>query len=171
MSICYAVGRIKSCVPKKTLYMIYHAHFLSHIAYLNPIWSECAEYKLQMIQRLQNKIIKHIENKPRLTRSSTLYENIPNIVQYSNIQKAILLHKIQNKQIKTNIQLNKIGNTQNIVLRSFQNFRTKFFKLEKCKKSILSNGLYLYNKIPTQIRNTVNPIHFKKNIVNYIMKM
>lgn len=39
-AICFAIYRIRKLVPKTKLWMIYHAHFMSHISYMNAIWNK-----------------------------------------------------------------------------------------------------------------------------------
>lgn len=54
-AICFAVYKMRKIVPKHKLWLLYHAHFLSNIYYLNPIWNGCKEQTINEMQRLQNK--------------------------------------------------------------------------------------------------------------------
>lgn len=49
-------------------------------------------------------------------------------------------------------------------LRSIFNFRTRFYRTERCKQSIKSSGLTKYNKIPNDIREINSIKLFKTNI-------
>lgn len=166
----FAINRIKNIVPKKYLYTLYHAHVMSHLAYLNPIWNRGAEYKLDKLQRIQNKIIKSIEKLPRLTPTATLYIEKPNVRQFSAIQTILLVQKIKKKMIKSKIEFENINQIQYYPLRNLMNFRLNFFRTERGKKSIQSHGLTQYNKLPIEIRNEDNFRTFKKNVTMYIIK-
>lgn len=137
---------------------------MSHIAYLNPIWNVCNEQLINELQVLQNKIIKSIENKPKLTRTHTLYTNKLNIRKYNFLQTVITINKIKNKKMKFNYKFQYVGEIQNNFLRNIfnYNYRPNFFKKEKYKKSILANRLNNYNKIPNDIKNNVNERKFKQ---------
>lgn len=72
LPISFAIYRARKYIPRQQLWMIYHSHFYSHVTYLSPIWSGCAAFRINEIQRIQNKTIKSIEGKDRLTPSHTL---------------------------------------------------------------------------------------------------
>lgn len=63
----HVIYRIRKFVSRDGLWQIYHAYVLSHLQYLNQIWSNTGTTKLKEIQRIQNKIIKTILFKHRLT--------------------------------------------------------------------------------------------------------
>lgn len=54
---------IISLLNKSVRQSMYHAYIQSHIVYLNTIWSGAPEYKLKVLQIIQNKAIKAIYNK------------------------------------------------------------------------------------------------------------
>lgn len=167
--INFAIYRIKSCIPKKHLWSIYHAHFLSHVNYLLPIWIGCADYKINQIQRLQNKVIKNIENKNILTPSLSLYVNKPNIRGLAFIQTVTTIKKIQLNLIKSNINLQTNSNVHGIFTRTLNNLRAMFFKFEKCQNSITSRGIMWYNKLPNEIKEMSNIIKFTTNVKRYVI--
>lgn len=168
--ITFALKKLGRVLPKKQLWMIYHSYILSHINYMNPIWNNCSNTKLNEIQRIQNRAIKNIENKYRLTPTVSLYNTKPNIRSYSFIQTVMLIHKIKHKQIKSDIHFNVIKNTHNFFLRNINNFRTRFFNTERGKKSLSSKGMKLYNSIPEEIKNIVNPRTFKIKLTQYVIE-
>ncbi len=47
--------RIKSRVPKRTLIKVYNAIILPHFDYCSLVWSNCSEYLLDKLQKMQNK--------------------------------------------------------------------------------------------------------------------
>lgn len=170
LPINFAIYKIRNFIPKKYLWLIYHAHFMSHVNYLNPIWSGCASYKKNEIQRLQNKIIKTIENKPRLTPSCSLYVNIPNIQGNIIINTLVTIQKCKLGLLKNNLNFQINQNYTNVITRHILNLRTWFFKTERCKNSIKSRGLNWYNKIPIEIRNEQNILKFKKETIKYVIE-
>lgn len=170
ITINYAIYKSKNIIPRKQLWMIYNAHFMTHLNYLNPIWNGCAENILNGLQRLQNRIIKNIENKPRLTPSHMLYTNRLNLRKYGDFQTILTIHKIKLGKIKFNFQLNTVAESQRSFLRNLSNYRPKFFRKEKSKKSIRSRGLTLYNNIPATLKEINSFGLFKVKLLKYLIE-
>lgn len=120
--------------------------------------------------RLQNKIIKTIENKPRLTPINQLYIDKLNIRKFNFYQTVLTIHKIKLKKLKVQGNFELVGNIQRRFLRNILNYRPNFFRKEKCKKSLISNGIRLYNSLPQNIKEIDNIKHFKQNVQQYIIK-
>lgn len=169
--LCAAVFRIRKYLPKNILLKIYNAHFLSHVTYMNQIWTNTKEQNINDLQRIQNKIIKLIENKPRLTPSESLYRNRMNIRDINKYNMIVLIQKIKLKKTKFNFNLDVVQNVQKNYLRNLMNFRPNFFRKEKFKSSILSYGLNQYNKIPIEIKNITNLRLFKIKMKECIKTM
>lgn len=118
--------------------------FLTHIICLNPAWNNAAGFQLNSLQRLQNKIIKTIERKPRLTPTISLYNNKLNIREYGQMQTIITIQKIKMNQIKFGYTLNFVAESRRTLRIYLINYRPAFFKTERCKRSILSYGVNLH---------------------------
>lgn len=136
---------------------------------MNPIWTACSKSKLNEIQRIQNKIVKNVQNKPIRTSTESLYTDLPNIATYSYIQIVQTINKIEFKKLKSDMILNQIGSTNNYFLRNLINFRPLFFKSEKCKKSLASRGLTLYNKLPNEIKEIEQCDKFKTKTKKHVI--
>lgn len=169
--ICAAIFKIRNYIPRKILWQIYNAHFLSHINYLNQIWMHTKEQNINDLQRIQNKFIKIIENKHRLTPTETLYRDKMNIKKIMKYNIIILVHKIKLNICKFNFTLNTVQSVQNKFLRNILNYRPLFFKKEKCRSSILSKGMNFYNETPIDIRNINNIRLFKAKLKEYIVNL
>lgn len=103
---------------------------------------------------------------PRLTASASPYKNGMNIKKINHFNT--LIQKMKQKTIKCNLNINKVEKVQSNFLRNIMKLRPKFFKKQKCKSSILSNGLTFYNEIPLEIRDT-NMSIFKEKLKKYLI--
>ena len=169
-SVNFAIYRIRNILPPKQLWMIYHAHIISHINYQSPIWIGCAEYKLKEIQRIQNRTIKTIERKHRLTSTETLYTNRPNVKSIAYINTVVTIQKIKMNKIKNNVTLNTVGNNERqTALRNQRNYRPIFSRTEKAKNSMQIRGIKWYNMLDNDIKNEENIVRFKKKTLEYIL--
>lgn len=68
------------------------------------------------------------------------------------MQTMITVQKIKMNQIKFGYTLNLVAESRR-TLRNILNYRPAFFKTERCKRSILSYGVNIYNKLPEYIKN------------------
>lgn len=142
---------------------------MSHVAYMNPIWTACNKTKISELQRIQNKIVKNIQCKPRLTPTVELYTNIFDVKKFSMLQIVLTIHKIKLSKLKSDLVFNTTSQYSNYLLRNLWNLRAHLFKTEKSKKSLLSRGIAIYNQIPIEIRNISNVNIFKKQTKIYIL--
>lgn len=132
------------------------------------MWNVCSKYNINTLQRIQNKVIKTIECKPRLTSSASPYTDRMNIRNYRTLQTLITIEKIRIGRLKFDFPLNIVGNHQR-TLRNMLNFRPSFFRTEKCKNSLLSNGVCLYNKLDNLTKEERNIEHFKKRVTSMLL--
>lgn len=167
-AISFAIYKARKLIPKKQLWMIYNSHFLAHISYLNPIWNVCSEYNINTLQRIQNKVIKTIECKPRLTSSASLYTDKLDIRKYGKLQTLITIQKIRMGKMKFDLPLNIVANHQRM-LRNMLNYQPNFFRTEKCKNSLLSNGVCMYNKLDNVTKETNSIKDFKKRVISMLV--
>lgn len=167
-SISYLIYRARNLIPKGQLWMLYHAHCLTHLAYMNPIWSSCSKTIMNRLQRIQNKLMKTIEGLPRLTPTNTLYKNHLNMEKFAQLQTITALHKITNNKMRYNHDLEQ--KTQHgYTLRSILNLRQTFHKNTKNKRSIRDSGIKLFNKIPISIRNIRNTHIFRREMIKFLL--
>lgn len=91
-------------------------------------------------------------------------------LNFNFLNTVLTIQKIKMNKIKCNIQLNTVGNVQRTFLRNILNYRPHFFKKQGCKKSLLSNGISLYNKLPNEIRNIQKITQLKNASKMYLLK-
>lgn len=159
----FAIYRNRRHIPKKQLWMLYDAYFMSHINYLNPIWNRCPHTKLEEIQRLQNKIIKNILCLPLRTPTTTLYSTRLNIKKTCILQTLITVYKIKNNLIRNNIPLT-LSQNPTYSLRNDRNIRSIFFRTTRSAHSIKNYGVRIYNKLPENVKVCTSLIHFKRKV-------
>lgn len=137
-----ALYRTKKQLDYASLKKIYFAHIQSHLAYMITIWSNCTKKKLDELRRLQNKAIKIITNKNRLTASASLYtgeyQSLDNIIKTNQI---LLI-----QQIKTNYIRHDIFLQTNFEFHGYNTRRNHM--LHNKGYSIIDSAIKSYNNIP-----------------------
>lgn len=165
----FILKRLKLFLDEKALYTIYCAHIMSHIHYVNPIWSRTSEYKLDKINKIQKKAIKIILGLPRLHPTNMLYT--PKYISFVNICKIelfTLAYKIINNLIKHHFTLSKSLDIHNHNTRNKSNFYLSVFKSNRMKSNCLYNCLKEFNELPVQLKESENLNCFVKMIRGYV---
>ena len=157
--------RLMSYLPQKTLINIYYAHIHTHLTYMSPIWASAPKYKIKELCVLQNKVIKLILRKPRLTPSISLYGSmfmsLENIIKFNQI---ILIYKIQNQLIRHNIQIKSNFEVHGYNTRTSYNLRLRSGETCIGTNSILNGAIEQYNDISNALQNLDSFKSFKSEL-------
>ena len=161
---------IVRCIPRILRYTIYNSLVKPHLLYLIELWGSATKTKLSELQRSQNKLIKMLFNYPFLTSTSKIYNDtkLMNIKQLYIYNTCIFINKVLNKKIHTNIILNQY---RQVSQRSSR--RASLIVLPKTrtnygKKMVTFEGVQLYNKLPSSIRNVHSLNAFKIQLGQYL---
>lgn len=154
--------RISNYVSSATKLKIYYAYVHSQLTYLNTIWGSACDKNIKLIQVLQNKCMKIVYKLPRLTPSSTLYNNSILPIRYLyRYETSFLIFKINNQIIKFNRQFTLNNQIHSYQTRIVNNLRSIFSKNNVTKCSLFNQGVLIYNKIPNSLKTTKNVAIFK----------
>lgn len=155
--------------------LLYFAFFHSHISYLITIWSGTSIQNINKIKTLQNKCIRNLfYNKYRRGNIKTrdLYEE-HNIIHFDHLielELIINLHKITNKKLKANMEIQFNHQIHDHYTRQ-TNLMRKIKTANKWgEKSIINRCINYYNKISSPLKREKNVINFKKKIRKLIFE-
>lgn len=169
-SLTGSLYNISNCIPKNIRFTIYNSLVKSHLLYLIEIWGNAGKTKLQELQRVQNKIIKILFRYPYLTPTYKIFEEtkLMNIKQLYMYTTCILIRKILDKKIKTNLSFTKISEVSKRSRR-----RPSLLVLPKprtnySKRNITYEGANIYNNLPSNIKNVSSFNIFKSQLSKYI---
>lgn len=172
ISLSGPLHNISRCLPQKVRYIIYNSLVKPHIDYLIEVWGTAAKSNLDPLQRAQNRVIKALFNYKFLTPTDKIYHDtkIMNISQTYIYYTCILVRKILNKDIHTSLSFTKKQQTQRIKLRNSNYLVTRPPRTNYGKKNIEFEGVNLYNKLPTTIKNAKTMYRFKKLLKSHILE-
>lgn len=167
-SIIGAIRKAKEVLPRSALIKIYFAHIYSHLKFMLPIWSSGPKVKLKSIKIIQNKALKIIFNKSRLTESALLYNDtflpFEKIIQSDLI---MLIYKLKNDHIRHNIPIHMNTDLHGYNTRNNFVFRNAM-RTSAAHNATISRAITLYNAIPDSLKEITNLIRFKKELRQYI---
>lgn len=145
-----AIRRCSHMLNKNTKYLLYNSFIEPHIRYLLPCYGNASEHLINKLQRLQNKSIKAIFSINYWTASETLYIVYPflKVKQLKMFEQAKLIFKINNKLLKTNVQLRQNMDFYNYDLRTRDNLRNTYQRTKKSQDSPIFRSVQTYNGLP-----------------------
>lgn len=153
---------ITSCLPHKVRYLIYNSLVKPHIDYLIEIWGTAAKTNIDPIQRAQNRLIKILFNYNFRTPTKKIYEEtkIMNIKQTYIYYTCILIRKILNKEIHSNLKFVTKQQTRNLRRASY--LVTRPPRTNYGNRNLDFEGVNIYNKLPSVIKEEKSITRFKK---------
>lgn len=169
ISLMGAMRGIVGCLPKQVRYTIYNSLVKPHLEYLIEIWGSACKTYLKQIQIAQNKIIKVLFHYDYLESTSKIYKEtkLMHINQIFTFKTCVLIYKILNKSIHSNLTLKKRQhkyNTRSANLLTLIKTRTNYGT-----KSLVFQGAQMYNKLPKIIKESKSLPIFKKLLKQHII--
>jgi exonuclease III len=141
------IRRIRPFITEKVAMQLYYAHIHSRLIYCLPVWSSCSIEMKMRLQRLQNKCIKAIKHKPRLTPTCDLYDDkFLSFLQLCDYESILFIHKVKSGQVKCDISLITNESVTNRKTRQSELLRLPRFLMTKSQKSLFYRGVSLYNR-------------------------
>ena len=155
--------------------LLYYSFFHSHIMYLITVWSGTSNQNIKKIKTLQNKCIRNLFlNKYRQGKLNTrdLYkeQNIINFEHLIELELNINLHKIINRKLKANIDIQYIHQVHEHNTRQTKQMRKIKTKNKWGEKSIINRCIDIYNKINSPLKREKKCIRFKKKLKKLILE-
>ena len=165
--------RVRNYVPIKFLKQIYFSLIYSKFQYLISIWGSANLTKLKPLKKIQNKLIKCIYKLPHLEPTINLYKpkGFLNISSLYKSKVCNLIHSIKIKEKKGNIHLIPSDITHNYDTRQNSHFKKQIIKSNFGKRSLLYDGIAIYNDLPNKLKNIQKLNKFKIAVKKYFMAM
>lgn len=165
----FALHRLRYTLHQEAILDIYNAYILSHLLYMNPIWSNAANFKIKELEVIQNKAVKAMYGRSRLHPTDTLYidTKIIPLRQIINIQIALLIFKIKNNYIKHNFNIDFRHNIHEHNTRQLNNIELPNVTTNTGLSTILYRGSQIFNNLPQQIKKTTSIGKFKHAIKQF----
>ena len=158
----------KKLLDIKTLKLVYHAHFESHLLYGLPIWgSMCSKEQLNRINSVQKKALKFL--KPTNTFSQTC-KNL-NILPFENLIELELLkigYKLHKGQLPTSVnkclwedsKQNSLVRKHRYPTRSKTDLYLPIYNNAKHSNSFLVRSISLYSKLNHALKSSTDSYIF-----------
>lgn len=143
----------------------------SHRDYLIEAWGSAAKTNLSHLQTTQNKIIKLLFHLNYLTPTVTVYKKtkLMTLAQLYNFKTCMLVRKILNRDIHTQITFTKKNHVNKRLLRCANYIYLKKSRTNYGKRTIKYDSAQLYNKLPTDIKDIQSLLLFKKTLKHHIL--
>ena len=155
-----ALGRIARYLDVTHRRNIYFSLVHSHLSYLTLIWSKTSQNKLKPLLTLQNRAVKRLFQLSYLHPTEQLYlpNKIMNIHSMYIFQVCTFIHQRQMGEVHSNLSLTSTSQIHSYNVRSKNNLRTVSMNTAAGQRSVLFEGVKLYNALPDEVKsiNSVN---------------
>jgi hypothetical protein len=154
-----ALRIIRNYLPRESLIQFFHAHFMSHIAFLY------AKFAKEDIMRLQNYCIKAIFNLDKQHSTVDLYTNIiHNTLPIVGIIFISKKSQMYDSDLLPRYQMYTNNTRSNGTMRA-----SRFKRKNKLGNETSCLGIKLFNQLPEDIRNLNSLIKFKRETKRYLL--
>ena len=151
--------RIRPFVNEKTAMQIYYAYIHSRLSYCLPVWSSCSLEQKMRLQRLQNKAVKYIRQKPFRTPTVELYDSkFISFLQLSDYEVILFIQKVKMGLIKCDVALINCKSLTNRNTRQSSLLKHPHYLTAKSQNSLFYRGISLHNAFSTS--------SFSKNVTS-----
>lgn len=166
----FAINRTKNVLPKKVLLLLYNAHILSRLAYLNPIWSGGAQTKLKEIEILQKRALKYIIHVPIRYPTKDLFEEFTSFSTIIKKELIVLIYKIIHNQVKHSFEPVRNTDLHKYNMRRKSHFAIELFA-KAGKNNVLNRGLALFNELPSELKSLDCIARFKSATLEHLKRI
>lgn len=170
-SLSGVLHRCAACLTRKKQKMIYGAMIETHIRYMMPIWTAARKTDIQRVQVAQNRALKRLYGFHWSYSTSTLYKELKllKIENLNKLEEIKLIHKIANRQIKTNITLQMVSDVHNYPTRRRRDLAIPWSRTNLKKNSVTIRSMEAYNQIPQNIKSLPTMRSFTRRAKEYLM--
>lgn len=165
----FALRRLSYCLHTKSKLNIYNSYILSHLLYLNPIWTNTTQINLNQIRTLQNKTIKIIRGLSYLHPTNDLYD--ATVLSFDHINEyhlLLLIYKIKNGYMKHNFNIAYQRDIHRYETRRRSHFIIPQLRTNTGQNTALYRGYRLFNQLPSELKNIHNISTFKSKVLEKI---
>ena len=166
--------KIKPTVPRAVLRQLFYSLIYSKFTYAITCYGSAYQNQIQRVKNLVNRALKLVLNRPSLTPDLCRNERIFDFdmaYQYFcsiNMYRILCLNShnfLANKVLS--YQTHHSHETRSVIN---QTLTLPFYRLSKCQRSFLYQGIKLWNELPPRIRNVEDDlISFKKLLKEHLL--
>ena len=166
-----ALKRIRYCVPRETLIIVYNALIQPHFDYCSAVWDGCSKALADKLQKLQNRAARIITFSNYDARTIDVFDSLGWVPlhQQRTFSKAIMMFKTLNN-LAPNYLTAKFIDRSKVNKYNLRNTEHKLALplpgTNYAKKSFSYSGGYLWNSLPNEVRSATTITSFKTLYLN-----
>ena len=166
--------KMKQIVPRHVLKQIFYAIIYSKFTYGITCYGSAYQNQIQRIKNLTRRAIKLVVNSDTLTPEICKNERIFDFDMAYRYFCSINMYRIiqlnSHDFLATKLQSYQTNHSHETRLVQNQNLNLPLFRLTKCQRSFLYNGIGIWNALPLNVKNVQEDIKsFKKLLKNHLL--
>jgi hypothetical protein len=166
--------RTSRTLPENTKLSVYYSYIHCHLLSLIPVWGYSANYRLEELERFQNKSMRLIfwnDYNINGINTDNLYKKykILKLRQLVEYESSMMIFKINNDLLKCNIPFRQYTDIHDHETRNRFNFYLPDPRTNYIKKSIMFDGISRFNSLPCEIKENTTIVGFKRMLKTHIL--
>lgn len=163
-------------IPVDKRKQLYFAYVQSHLLYMLPIYGDCARYKLNELQTLQNRCIKAVYRLDRYTSTTYLYStSLLPVIELAKAERIVCIHKLVCSLTKHNFRFSTNADVHGRTLRRGSrihnfNMQSTVTTFSNSSNAALALAINEYNSVDSDIRHLTSLNTFKAKVKLKIMQ-
>ena len=171
-ALLWVIIKIKPCLSKDSLLIIYHSLLISHIRYCINNWCFENSTLIRKLQNIGNRFLKMTFN---LQLNHDVTEAMKDaqlltINNFYNLEIAQMMLKYENKQLPPAFYNFFTQKSLKMKARSNSQIISNCFRTKVSHQSLKFVGPKLWNKIPLEIRRCYSSNTFRKKLIQYLAR-
>ena len=156
------LSKIRYCVSKETLHMVYYGIFSSLLIYGSQVWGQ-QNAVTKKLQILQNKALRIMHFQPPRTSATPLFKvsNILKINDFINLQNFLLTYRSLKSQLPSSLQ----GN-MNFLEHPHNTRIMGCLQLSRATSKTINYGSRSITTRSIEIWNSINKIHHEQRFLD-----
>ena len=149
-----AIYRCADYLNDQNCKLIYNSYILCHLRYLINIWGNTGVTSFRKIQVLQNRTVKILFKKDRLTPTEDLYRRtiLKPIKYYLELEQSKQMYKIINMELKCNTIFSFNEEIHEYSTRNRNGLHLQTVRTNKALNSPISRLIRMYNSLPNNLK-------------------
>lgn len=167
--------RTSYLLPQETKLSVYYAHIHSHLTYMTSVWGATAHFRIDHLQRLQNKALRFIfwrEYRNGNISTAGLYKKykilkMNEVVKYEHVMN---IYKIKHQLLNVNFNLSANHERHQHNTRRRSQLQTPASRTNYSRYSMFHEGVNEYNRLPSHLRHCDNLLIFKRLLKQHLSR-
>jgi hypothetical protein len=170
------IRKVKFKLSSDILYLLYNTLVKPHLMYCNIVWGAAVDSNLNILFKLQKKVLRLITFSMRNSHANTLFYKLKTLNIFDMYKLQIVLFVYNSRHHDCHMELKNLYNhfrfcevQNNYGTRSVGSLLIPAFRTNIRMRCILCSGPAIWNSLPSELKSTSSVLCLKKAFSNFMI--